>query len=157
MTDVASTFRQCMEEMDAERLEAAWRHIFPHIPVPRSFTQTVIVLHTARTMTENLPLKMRAYSHRWLTDNGYPSHLPDHLKPSAERLFPKISSAVGLSVNTQNEILKPAMPIIRNAMEDAVNEAYADGKKDDTDHIKARIKEARDKAKKQIGLRLSQG
>lgn len=150
----AAIFRQCLEEADTERLEKAWESFFPHVPVPKRHKETLIVIHTARTLID-LPLKLRAYSHRWLLDHGYPSYLPDHLKPQAERLYPKVTTAVGISVNTRHEMLKPAVSIIRGAMEDAVQEAYADGREDPS-YVKERMYEARSKAKKQIGLRFSE-
>lgn len=156
MTTAAFVFRQCLEDVDTERLEKAWENCYPHLPVPKRRDDTLIVIHTARTMTD-MPLRLRAYSHRWLLDHGHQSYLPDELKPSAERLYPKVATAVGLSINTTNSMLKPAMPIIRGAMEQAVQEAYADGKEADIPHIKKRIQEARDKAKRQIGIRLAQG
>ena len=95
----------------------------------------------ARTQNEAVPFKLRAYSHRWLTDNGYPSQLPDNLKPSAERIYPKVVGSVGLSVNVKGAFA-PVAPYIEKAMTDAVLECYADGH-EEPEIVKPRMFEAK--------------
>ena len=73
-----------------------------------------------------------------------PSHLPDDLKPKAERMYPRIAEGVGISVNVRNPLLKPAATEVRKAMEDAVSDAYADGRTDPA-FVTKRMQEARDK------------
>lgn len=89
-----------------------------------------MALHGARTAAESMPLKLRAYSHRWLIERGYPSQLPDKLKPKAEQMFPKVAEGVGIACKTNNKYLKPAMPIIQKAMGDAVEDCFANGDRD---------------------------
>jgi len=91
-----------------------------------------------------LTLKQRAYSHRWLLDHGYPSGLPDGLKPSAERLYPKVVEAVGIAVKGSSPIGRQVAPLVQASMQNAVLEAYAD-KKTDPAFVKARMMDARDK------------
>jgi hypothetical protein len=101
-------------------------------------------MHHARTQTETVSLKARAWSHRWLTERGLPSGLPDRLKPSAERIYPRVATSVGISVNTRSPWLKPAMVEVRRSMEDAVEDCYANG---DTAPaiVRPRMFEAREK------------
>jgi len=104
------------------------------MPQPGNAAETLISIHIARTQTESVPFKLRAYSHRWCVDNGFPSFLPDELKPKAERIYPRIVDAVGIAVSTKsgdNGKVKLA-GLIRSSMEDAVLEAYADGVNDPT-------------------------
>ena len=103
----------------------------------------------ARTASVALPLKLRAYSHRWLLDHNYPSQLPDELKPRAERLYPQHIVAVGISVNSKYALVKDA---IQGAMQNAVVEAYADGNEKQPDIVKKRMLEARQKERKGLGL-----
>jgi hypothetical protein len=113
----------------------------------------LIAMHHARTQANSIPLKKRAYSHRWLLDHGFPSGLPDKLKPRAERIYPKIVSAVGIAVKT-NGVFAAAGPLIQEAMEDAVKEAVADGRLEDAEYVKQRIQEARQGAvQKLLGIR----
>ena len=102
------------------------------------------MLHHARTQAASMPLNLRAYSHRWLLDHGYPSGLPDELKPRAERIYPRVASAVGISVNVRSAFMKPVAEALRGAMSDAVMDAYADGKTDPA-FVSARMREAREK------------
>jgi hypothetical protein len=72
-----------------------------------SDAEALVTLHHARTQAESIALKLRAWSHRWLLEHGYPSGLPDHLKPSAERIYPRVVEGVGISVNFRSPILQP--------------------------------------------------
>lgn len=140
--------RRCLEDVDVAGIRALWAHVSPNLPQPKTDDQALVVLHHARTQAQSIPLKLRAYSHRWLLERGYPTGLPDQLKPSAERLYPRVEGAVGISVNIRGP-LAPAAPLIRVAMEDAVKECYADGHKT-TDIVKPRMMEARSKAFRQV-------
>lgn len=105
-------------------MRTVWAHVAPHLPQPATDADVLVSIHMARTASESMPLRDRAYSHRWLTERGYPSQLPDRLKPSAERLYPRVVKAVGISVNSKYPIVVQS---IRGAMEDAVNDCYANG------------------------------
>jgi hypothetical protein len=81
---------------------------------------------------DDIPFRLRAYSHRWCVDNGLPSQLPDELKPKAERIYPRIVDAVGIAVAAKSGDDGKAKlgALVRESMEHAVLEAYADGVKD---------------------------
>lgn len=139
----ALAFRNLLEAGDVAGLRAAWASIMPGMPQPQTHDQAEIVMHRARTEAESITIKARAYSHRWLCERDLPSGLPDRLKPSADRLYPVVKSAVGISVNARNPYLKPAMAEVRGAMESAVLEADADGLINDTAFVTARMNEAK--------------
>jgi hypothetical protein len=142
--DSHEAMKLCLEEMDVEGIRSLWHLIAPNMPQPQSDLEAMVTLHMARTMAPFLVPRQRYYSHRWLLDHGYPSQLPDHEKPLAERIYPQIVSGVGISVNTSSELLKPVVPYVQSAMENAVHEAYADGRRDDIPFIKRRMTEARE-------------
>lgn len=139
----AATFRQLLLDGDVSGIMAAWGTFAPGMPQPESRDHAEAAMHMARTSTESLPIRPRAYSHRWLTERDLPSQLPDRLKPSAERMFPVVVDAVGISVNAKNPFFKPAMLEVRGAMEAAVEDAYAEGRKEPV-FVRARMNEARD-------------
>jgi hypothetical protein len=123
----AVEFRRCLAELDVARTKALWSLVNPYLPPPENDEQILVTLHMARTRANSLSTKQRAYSYRWLTERGYPSGLPDALKPVAERLYPKVVGAVGISVNFTLNELKPAGRLIEKAMSDTVMDLYADG------------------------------
>lgn len=143
MHEHAAEFRRCLVDRDVTALRLLWSHCFSRLPQPQTDAEMLVVLHRARTEANSVPLKLRAYSHRWLEDNGHQSGLPDRLKPSAERIYPKIVSAVGIAVQPFRLSAEEAKGV-EQAMSDAVLEAYADGKKDPV-FVSARMKEARAK------------
>lgn len=106
-------------------------------------------MHRARTEAESVSLDGRAYSHAWLVERSLPSGLPDHLKPRAERLYPRIVEGVGVSINFRSPILKPIAPLVERAVSDAVAEAYADGRTE-PGFVRARMKEAKTRAIKHL-------
>lgn len=150
----ALAFRNLLERGDVEGLRAFWRQASPHLPQPETREQAEFVMHRARTEAESLPLKSRAYSHRWLCDRDLPSGLPDNLKPRAERIYPRIVEAVGISVNARSAMLKPLARQVERAMADAVEEAYADGRTD-PGFIRARMAEVKTRTWRQLmGVRV---
>jgi hypothetical protein len=82
-------------------------------------------------------------------DHNLPSGLPDDLKPKVERLYPRIVEGVGIAVKATSDLLKPIIGNVRDAMSNAVAEAYADNKTDPT-FVKNRIMEARSKVIKSL-------
>lgn len=144
-------FRAALEAGDVRQCRRMWSAFMPHLPQPEN---AEAAMHMARTAAATVSLKARAWSHRWLTERGLPSQLPDKLKPSAERLYPRVVEGVGISVNARSEWLKPAMVEIRHAMEDAVADCYANGDRDPL-IVRPRMFEAREGALKQLGLRLN--
>lgn len=123
-------FRRCLVDLDVAGVRALWRRVAPHLAQPLNDDEALATLHRARSEAASIGLKLRAYSHRWLLDHGYPSGLPDELKPKAERMYPRIVDAVGISVRASSPELLPLAMEVEQAMSDAVAEAYADGRKD---------------------------
>lgn len=144
----AAEMRRCLEDLDVVAVRRLWRHVAPNMPQPKSDSDALIILHHARTQSAVVLLKHRAYSHRWLCDRGLPSGLPDNLKPHAERMYPKIVGSVGISVNSKYRQVREE---IHDAMADVVENAYAD-RKEDPEYIKPRMREARFRAQKRLGL-----
>lgn len=127
---VAEAFRRALEDGCAATVQKMWRHVAPHLARPLTREQAEIVMHRARTEAESLGFPLRAYSHRWLTERGLPSGLPDHLRPRAERCEPVVVDAVGIAVKPSRPDFAPAAPLIRTAMSNKVMEMYADGVND---------------------------
>lgn len=132
-------FRAALEAGDTRLVRRMWAAFMPHLPQPTA-DEAEKAMHIARTAAETVSFKARAWSHRWLTEQGIPSQLPDRLRPSAERLYPRIVEGVGISVN----LVKPGMLEVRTAMEGVVADMYANG---DTDPalVRSRMFEAREK------------
>lgn len=141
------SMRRALEAMDVDAVRKIWEHVSPHLPQPVKDSDVIISMHHARTQANSVRFKLRAYSHRWLVDNGYPSGLPDELKPKAERIYPRVVEGVGISVNTKNPLMRPVAKAIQQSMSEAVEEAFADGRRDPA-FVSARMREAGDRAKK---------
>lgn len=148
MTEHVAAFRRCMEELDAATARRLWAETRPHLPPIKTDADALVMLHHARTQAESMPLKLRAYSHRWLLDRELPSGLPDPLKPRAERLYPRNVEAVGISVNG-SPLIRPALVEIRTAMEHAVEDAFAE-RRTDPAFVSARMQEARRKTARKL-------
>ena len=144
----SADMRTALLDMDLPMLRRIWAHVSPHLPQPRTDAETEIVAHRARTESRAMPMRARAYSHRWLEDRGYPSGLPDELRPKAERLYPKVVAAVGISVNARG-LMAPIVPHIRVAMEHAVEECFADGHRE-TEIVRPRMMAAKAKTVRQL-------
>lgn len=141
----ATAFRAMLEAGDVDALRGAWAELAPHLPQPETRAQAEIVMHMTRTSSATVGFKFRAWSHRWLTERELPSQLPDDLKPKADRLYPRVASAVGISVKSDNPFIKPIVTEVRQSMENAVLEAEADGKLEDALFVRARMNEARER------------
>jgi hypothetical protein len=151
-------FRQYLAAADIDGCRRLWEHAFPNMPqAPVKDRDVLVQIHLARTTTSSIDFKLRAYSHRWLTDNGYPSLLPDELKPKAERIYPRIAEAVGIAVMANSPVLKPVAFAIQKAMGNAVEDAFAEGRGGDTAFVTARMNEAREKEKKYFSDLLNRG
>src|SRR5262245_55445079 len=132
--------RRCLVNCDADGIMKLWRHVAPHLPQPETAYEANAAIHMARTQSENVPVKLRLYSHAWLRDEGLPSQLPDHLKARAERLYPVGTKAVGIAVRHR----LPRSLGIRGVMENAVHETYADGHSNEPQVVEARMLEKRE-------------
>ena len=142
-------FSNLLETADLDGLRTYWRESAPHLPQPKTRLEAEIAMHRARTEAKSVSLRKRAYSHAWLRERELPSGLPDELRPSAERLYPIVKSAVGISVNVKSEWLKPAAAEIQRAMECAVEDAYAEGRTDPA-FVSARMAEAKSAASRAL-------
>ena len=139
----AAELRACLETMDVDGVRRLWAAVSPHLAQPKDDEEAIATMHIARTGSESIHKHLRCYSHSWLTERGLPSHLPDQLKPLADRLYPRIVSAVGIAVKARNPDYQPAADEIRKAMEVAVMEADADGRLTDDEYVRQRMREAR--------------
>lgn len=128
MSALAAT--NILEAGDVRAFRAGFAKAFAHLPQPKTDREAEIMLHSARTQTQGVTFAKRAYSHRWLTERNLPSSLPDQLRPKAERLYPRIVTAVGIACGSLNPALKPLADAVRRSMENAVQDCYANG---DTD------------------------
>jgi hypothetical protein len=145
---LSDDFRAALEAGDVRLVRKMWASVMPHLP-QISAEDGEMVMHRARTAAETVSFKARAYSHRWLTERGFSSGLPDRLKPSAERLYPRIAEGVGISINFRSKWMKPAELEVRGAMESVVADMYANG---DTDpaRVRPRMMEARERTMRQL-------
>jgi len=134
-------FRRCLEQQDVAGVRALWAQIAPGLPQPANDAEALATIHSARTQARSIVFKYRAYSHRWLTERGLPSGLPDYMRPRAERMYPRIVEAVGIAVKTPPH-RRELGNAIREAMGAAVMECYADGKTDPV-FMRARMQQAR--------------
>ena len=130
--------RRCLIELDVPGIRRIWAAVAPHAPPP---SDALAAIHMARTCAESIPFRLRAYSHRWLTERALPSQLPDALKPKAERIFPVIVGSVGISVNSKHIEVKAG---VLGAMEGAVLDCYANGDEEPA-LVKRQMFEARDR------------
>ena len=141
-------------DMDHEQYRELWKHLFPHFPSFDGQMNYYVLasMHMARTQMDPIPDKLRFYSHRWLLDNGFPSQLPDRLKPSAEKLYPVSEGSVGIALQTQSPIMAPILDQIVGAMSDAVMDCYANNDKEPV-IVKKQMERARVKTtKKLVGI-----
>lgn len=115
-----SEFRQALRDRDVPLLRKAWAVLFPDEPQPVDEREATAQMHIARTMQGWMRLEERAYSHFWLKEHGLPSLLPKELLPKAEQYRPDVNSAVGLSVKSSKDWLKPALPYVLSAMQSTV-------------------------------------
>lgn len=152
MDDHSGAMREALEAIDVPRMRTLWAHVSPHLPVPARDSDVIVAIHIARTQSNSVAFTLRAYSHRWLVERGYPSMLPDGLKPRAERVYPQIVEAVGIAVKASSLLVKPVAAAVQKAMGDAVEDAFADGRKDPV-FVRARMQEARETTmRKLLGL-----
>lgn len=150
MVDYSAAFVECTRSLDVALMRKLWPRVLPHLPPPSSDEEALATLHHARTQCNKIAVKLRAYSHRWLLERSIPSGLPDEMKQSAERMYPVVHKAVGVSLNSRNPIVRPALDLVRASIRDAILEAHADGRIDDTAFVKARMAEAKDRTMRKL-------
>jgi hypothetical protein len=120
-----------------------WRAEKPDMPHPESKYQALVMIHYARTHMATMRQQLRFYSHAWLRDHGLPSALPDHLRPRAERMYPKVIGAVGVASGSGPGTKGPFNYAVERVMSDAVLECEADGHALSDPVVKRRMLEKR--------------
>lgn len=135
----AALMRQCLRDIDVNGMRKLHTHVFPQYPAGDD-ASILLNIHVARVRARWLNLKARAYSHRWLLDNGYPSDLPDHLKPKAERLYPRVVTATAYAFGGVfgSPHLRPLKKEVEAAVHTVILDTYATDKVDAIDHDKLR-------------------
>jgi hypothetical protein len=128
-----------LEAVDVEGMRALWGRLAPQFPL-HDDAGMLAAIHLARTKSELVRFRLRAWSHAWLVERGYPSLLPDELKPRAYRIYPVTKSAVGISVNSKYPEVRTALT---SAMQNAVLDAESVGRLTDDPFVRARMAEAR--------------
>lgn len=127
-------FRELLEAGDFKGLRAAWRRLAPHLDQPRNDEAAEITMHMARTASKSMSLPKRLYSHSWLLER----ELPSQMTPVV------YAEGVGVSVNFRNKWMQPAAGEVRDAMNAAINECYAD-RKTEPGFVKARMMAAKER------------
>jgi hypothetical protein len=152
-----SVAQRILIDGDHKALRRHWGDLFPHLAAqgPKTLEDAEVALHMARTQVGNIPIRLRAWSHRWLRERGHISFLPDDLKPKAEQICPIVKEAVLISnslgrLGNQSPLSKAIAPLIRREMENAVLDAEAEGRLGDAPFVKARMQEARGRAVKEL-------
>jgi hypothetical protein len=136
-------YKRCLEELDVPGMQKLWRATNPHLEQLDEI-DTLTAIHYARTVAESVRFKLRAYSHAWLIERGYPSGLPDKLRPKAQQICPITTKVVGISVGMPEQKPTRFNIAVRDVMADAVLETYADGHQDQPEIVKGRMMEMRD-------------
>jgi hypothetical protein len=132
--------KRCLEECDVMGMRALWAHVAPGMPQPEDDSEARMSIHYARSSADWMQFKLRAYSHAWLTERGFPSGLPDELRPKAQRIYPVVVHGVGIAVGAPAHRRELARGLER-AMSDAVMDCYAD-RKTEPEFVSGRMREA---------------
>ena len=150
LPDHSAEFRRCLVDCDKEGIRKIWKHVAPNMPIPENDDDTLVCIHITRTATERLPFRFRAYSHSWLRERFpvNPSLLPEDLKPRAERMYPRIVSAVGICVASFGNKKTDYHHHVSTKLCELVADMYADGIEDPV-LIKARMKELHDRLRRE--------
>jgi hypothetical protein len=142
----AAEMRRCLIECDVAAARKLWHQIAPKAPAPKTDHDALCTIHYARTISIVVNLRLRAYSHHWLTDRGLPSGLPDELKRKADRLYPHISDAVGVACKSHFPEVANA---VQAAMSEAVMDCYAENRREPS-YVKPIMMERRARVKKAL-------
>lgn len=144
MGKYSDEFVTILEELDVAAARKLWAAELPYLDQPKTDDDALVQLHATRTGAFRVSLRARAFSHRWLLERGWPSLLPDHLRPRAERLYPRVAEAVGIAVGFSSPLLKPIVQPLLRVMETSVLETLGDGVTDPV-VIKERMLAAKDR------------
>ena len=143
----SAELRRCLLALDIEGTRRLWKHVAPHLPQAENDADALASMHMARTAMASMPIKARAYSHRWLIERNLPSQLPDNLKPHAERIYPHVEDAVGIATAVSSPVFRPIAQAICDDMSDTVMDCYGMGDRDPK-IVHPRMLETRAKSKK---------
>ena len=149
----SSALLSSLSDDDVKSFRQAWNLTAPGNPI-KTDVEAELVFHVSRTKISKVRLKQRAYSHRWLTERGYPSDLPDELREKAERMYPTKVECVAICVAASSPFGVEMAKIIEKAMTDAVADVYASNKHPDDELVRERILHAKAAAEKAILGRL---
>ncbi len=151
----SAQFRASLEAGDYMGMWRIMAGAFPGTPQPKTPQQAEIIMHRIRTETESLSDRVRCYSDKWLEDHNCPSGLPDRLKASSLRLYPRVVDAVGIGVHMPR-LFREIGEEVEQAMSVAVEEVHADGVDlDNRPVVHGHMFAARDKTLKVLLGRLS--
>lgn len=142
----SAEFRRCLLDVDVVAVRRLWRHVSPHLAQPQDDDEARATIHYARTQATSIPLKARAWSHKWLLDHGLPSGLPDALKPKAERFYPRIVEGTGFATggSLALPVFEPLRATIHTAVEAVILDEYS-GRVVNHDLLRGRIQETVDR------------
>lgn len=126
----SAEFQRCMIEMDVVQARKLWAEVFPHLVQPATDEDMRLQLHLARTMSKQVPLRLRLFSKQWLS----------------ERAVGRIAAAVGIAVLAPKHRAHIAKAI-GERMTDSVQDSIKQGLDVDTDaaEVKRRMLAARAK------------
>jgi hypothetical protein len=144
MVDHSNEARRILMDLDIGAMRRMHKQLSPHLPDPGTDQDVLAAMHGARTQLDNIPLRYRQYSHRWLTERDLPSHLPPPLWEK-EPFVPRVVEGVGIMVAASSEELEPAALLVRREMENVVLDAYADSSSPDAKKLQERMMLARKK------------
>lgn len=158
MNSIEATIRDALQAggvlqpgvMDMPRFRAAAKAAMPQIPQDFDDAAMLVLMHQTRTAKEACIPRLRFYSHRWLGERGRASALPDRLKRSAERMYPRAVPLVGIIVWSKFGG-KYAEQALGRAMSNKVEELFADG---DTDPLIVRPEMMRANFREREGLEI---
>lgn len=140
----ASAFRRCLDDLDTATARKLWAETHPHLAQPQDDYEMLVTLHNARTQSASVPADKRLYSHRWLTERGLASSLPEDMKPRPERVELRYVDSVCIGIVSEpGSFLAPIWGAVQKRMEARVAEVQADGEAD-PERIKALMLAARD-------------
>jgi hypothetical protein len=142
-------FLDLLRQGDVDGIIRVWRMIAPDQPQPESREAAEAAMHLARTQTEGLEFVYRGVSHMWLTERGLPSMLPDHLRPSLDRVEQRIEARTGVAVMASSEYMKPVAKEVEKAMAAAAGECHGNGT-DDPEIIRAQMEQAKSRTLRQM-------
>lgn len=143
MANAADEVRRILMDLDVPAMRRAHAELSPG-QNPGTDLDVLAGMHGARTQLDNIPLRHRQYSHRWLTERNLPSQLPPPLWEK-DPFVPRVVEGVGIMVGAFSEELEPAALLVRREMENVVLDAYADSISPDPRALQRRMMEARKK------------